>query len=123
MEVLIYVGGVIIALWGIGHLFPTKGIVNGFGKLSDDNHHIITMEWLAEGFTLIFIGILCIIIASVSDSGDKVANAVYLTSAMMLVAMAILSFFTGFKTSITPIKACPFVKLIVMSLLVLGVML
>ena len=123
MEVLIYIGGVIIALWGVGHLYPTKGIVNGFGELSNDNSHIITMEWLAEGFTLIFIGILSIVVASVSDSGDKVANAVYLTSAMMLVVMAILSFFTGFKTSILPIKACPFVKLSVALLLILGVIL
>jgi hypothetical protein len=123
MEILIYIGGVVIAIWGVGHLFPTKGVVNGFGELSNDNRHIITMEWLAEGFTLIFIGVLCIVVASVSDSGDKVANAVYITSAMMLVVMAILSFFTGFKTSIIPIKACPFVKLAVMLLLVLGVVL
>jgi hypothetical protein len=107
----------------MGHLFPTRGIVAEFGKLSDDNRHIITMEWLAEGFTLIFIGVLSLIIASVADAGDGVANAVYLTSAAMLAAMAILSFFTGFKTSIAPIKACPFVKLTVATLFVLGVIL
>jgi hypothetical protein len=123
MEVLIYIGGIIIALWGVGHLFPTKGVVTGFGKLSDDNRHIITMEWLAEGFTLIFIGALNLIIASVADAGDNVANSVFLISAAMLVAMAILSFFTGFKTSIVPIKACPFVKLTVATLLVLGAIL
>jgi hypothetical protein len=123
MELLIYIGGAVITLWGLGHLFPTRGVVAGFGKLSDDNRHIITMEWLAEGFTLIFIGVLCLIVAGVADSGDSVANAVYLTSAAMLVVMAVLSFFTGFKTSIVPIKACPFVKLMVAVLLVLGVIL
>jgi hypothetical protein len=38
----------------------------------------------------------------------------------MLGALAMLSFFTGFRTSIIPIKACPFVKLTVAILLVLG---
>lgn len=123
MELLIYFGGIIITLWGLGHLFPTKSIIAGFGKLSDDNHYIITMEWLAEGFTLIFIGILSLIVVSVADSGNNVANAVYLASAGMLLAMAVLSFFTGFKTSIAPIKACPFVKLTVALLFVLGAIL
>jgi hypothetical protein len=123
MELLIYIGGVIITLWGLGHLFPAKSVIAGFGKLSDDNRHIITMEWLAEGFTLIFIGALSLIIASVADAGDNVANAVFLISAAMLVAMAVLSFFTGFKTSIVPIKACPFVKLTVAILFVLAVIL
>ena len=123
MEVLIYIGGVIVILWGAGHLFPTRNIVAGFGQLSDNNRHIITMEWLAEGFTLIFIGVLNLIIASVADTGDSVADTVYLTSAGMLVAMAVLSLFTGFKTSVAPIKACPFVKLMVATLFVLGVLL
>ena len=123
MGVLIYIGGITTTLWGVGHLFPIRGVIAGFGKLSDDNRHIITMEWLAEGFTLIFIGALNLIIASVADTGDSVANSVFLISAAMLVAMAILSFFTGFKTSIVPIKACPFVKLAVALLFVLGVIL
>ena len=123
MELLIYIGGIIITLWGLGHLFPAKSIIAGFGKLSDDNHHIISMEWLAEGFTLIFIGILSLIVVSVANSGNNVANAVYLASAGMLVAMAVLSFFTGFKTSIAPIKTCPFVKLTVALLFVLGAIL
>jgi hypothetical protein len=123
MELLIYIGGIVITLWGAGHLFPTKNIVAGFGKLSDDNRHIITMEWLAEGFTLIFIGILSLVIVSVADVGNNVAIAAYLTSAGMLVVMALLSFFTGFRTSIAPIKACPFVKLTVAILFVLGVVL
>lgn len=123
MEILIYIGGIIIILWGVAHLFPTRGVVAGFGKLSDDNRYIITMEWLAEGFTLIFIGALSLIVASVADAGDNVANAVYLISAGMLAAMALLSFFTGFRTSIVPIKVCPFIKLTVTVLLVLGVIL
>ncbi len=121
MEILIYIGGTIITLWGIGHLFPTKGIVSGFGQLSEDNRLIITMEWLAEGFTLIFIGVLSLVVVSIAAPGEKIASAVYLALAAMLAALAGLSFFTGFKTSIMPIKACPFVKLTVALLFILGI--
>ena len=79
------------------------------------------MEWLAEGFTLIFIGVLSLVVASVTHTGDQIANTVYLALAAMLAALAGLSFFTGFKTTIVPIKACPFVKLTVGLLFVLGV--
>jgi hypothetical protein len=120
MEVLIYTGGIIITLWGAGHLVPTKGIIAGFGQLSKDNRLIITMEWLAEGFTLIFIGVLSLIVVSVAAPGDKLATSVCLALAAMLAALSGLSFFTGFKTSIVPIKACPFVKLMVAAPFILG---
>ena len=45
-DILLYVGSVIIFLWGLGHLIPTKSIVSGFGKISGDNKKIITMEIL-----------------------------------------------------------------------------
>ena len=121
METLIFLGGVIIMLWGLAHLFPTRAIITGFGELSDDNRHIITMEWLAEGLTLIFIGALNLVIAIVSDGDDSVANAVYLTSAVMLSVMAVLTLLTGFRTSIIPMKICPFIKFTVAVLFVLGI--
>lgn len=121
MVILIYIGGIIITLWGIGHLFPKKEVVNGFGQLTKDNRLIITMEWLAEGLTLIFIGVLSLLVVSNAAPGDKIAYIVYLALATMLAAMAGLSFFTGFKTSIVPIKACPFVKLTVALLFILGI--
>lgn len=120
MEILVFVGGVIIILWGLGHLFPTRGIIAGFGELSDDNRHIIAMEWLAEGLTFIFIGALNLVIAIISDCGDSIANTVYLTSAVMLLVMAVLSLLTGFRTSIIPMKICPFIKLTVAVLFLLG---
>ena len=120
METLVFVGAILIMLWGLGHLFPSRAIIAGFGQLSDDNRHIITMEWIAEGLTLIFIGALNLVVAIVADCSDSVANAVYITSAVMLVVMAVLSLFTGFRTSIIPMKMCPFVKLTVATLFVLG---
>jgi hypothetical protein len=38
-----------------------------------------------------------------------VSTAVYLISMIMLVAMALLSLFTGFKVRFLPFKLCPFI--------------
>jgi hypothetical protein len=56
-RILILLGGLLTIIWGVAHLFPTKSVVGGFGSLSIDNKHIITMEWITEGITLIFIGL------------------------------------------------------------------
>ena len=119
--ILLYVGSIIITLWGIAHIFPTKGVVEGFGELSPDNKKIITMEWIAEGLTLIFIGALVLLITIFYDPANCVSVFVILASAVMLVTLAILSFFTGFQTSIIPVKICPFVKIGVAILFLLGV--
>ena len=55
---LLYLAAFLTAAWGIAHLFPTKNVVKGFGAISLDNRRVITMEWINEGATLIFIGIL-----------------------------------------------------------------
>ena len=70
---------------------------------------------------MIFIGILSLLVVSVAAPGDKIATTVYLALAGMLVALAGLSLFTGFRTSVVPIKVCPFVKLTVALLFLLGI--
>ena len=61
-EVLLYTGSALSIVWGIAHLAPTRAVVKDFGDISADNRRIITMEWLAEGFTLIFIGLLVLLL-------------------------------------------------------------
>ncbi|OGU55923.1 MAG: hypothetical protein A2V66_18440 [Ignavibacteria bacterium RBG_13_36_8] len=117
---LLYIGSIAIAIWGIAHLIPTSAIVKGFGELSPDNKKIITMEWIAEGLALIFIGALVLLITMFYDPSNSAVVFVIRASALMLVVMAILSFFTGFRTSIIPIKICPFVKITVAVLFYLG---
>ncbi len=118
-----YIGSAIIVLWGIGHIVPTKSIVAGFGAISQDNKQIITMEWIAEGLTLCFIGVLVLGITIFDGSQNMVSVIVYRVSAAMLLIMAVLTSLTGAKTSIVPIKICPFVKTIVAILFILGSML
>jgi hypothetical protein len=118
--VLVSIGSMVITLWGIAHLVPTKSVVSGFGTISGDNRKIISMEWIAEGLTLCFIGLLVLLVTLYAGPQNLVSVLVYRVTAWMLVAMAGLTFVTGAKTSITVIKVCPLVKSIVAILFFLG---
>jgi len=109
-DVLAYLGASVIAAWGIAHIAPTRGVVAGFGAISDDNRRIILMEWAAEGLTLAFIGLLVLLITALHGSEDSVSRTVYRVSAAMLLVMALWTLLTGARTSIVPIKICPAVK-------------
>jgi hypothetical protein len=113
MNALLYIGSAIIILWGIAHLVPTRGVVTGFGDISKDNKRIITMEWLAEGLVMIFIGVLVVLVTPQAASGNGAARVVVASSAVMLLVIAVLTQMTGARTSIIPIKICPWVKTLV----------
>ncbi len=78
------------------------------------------MEWIAEGLTLCFIGVLVLLVTSFAGPRNLVSVLVYQVAAWMLVVMAGLTFVTGAKTSIIAIKVCPLVKSIVAILFFLG---
>ena len=120
-SVLLYLGSVVIILWGIAHIIPTKSVVTGFGSLSIDNSRIITMEWVAEGMTLMFIGLLVLAVTWIIGPISTAARLVFSVAAGMLFVMAVWSGFTGARTSILPMKACPFVKSVVGILFILAV--
>ncbi len=107
---MLYVGSILIFLWGIGHLFPTKSVVADFGELSGDNKKIITMEWIAEGLTLCFIGFLGMIIQFYFGSSGAALSLIIRVCAVMLLTLAGVSAFTGARTSVLPMKMCPYVK-------------
>jgi len=117
---LTLIGSLVITLWGIAHLFPTKSVVTGFGAISLDNKRIITMEWIAEGLALCFIGVLVLLVTLFAGPQNLVSVLVYKVAAWMLVVMAGLTFLTGAKTSIKAIRICPLVKSIVAILFFLG---
>ena len=107
---LLYIGSAVIFLWGLGHLMPTRNVVADFGEISADNKKIITMEWIIEGLTLCFLGVLVAVTASVLGPGDTATSLVVRLAAAMLVVLAVVSAFTGARTSVVPMKLCPFVK-------------
>jgi hypothetical protein len=107
----------VIFVWGAAHVAATRGVVAGFGELSPDNRKIITMEWIAEGLALCFVGAL-VYVARVFLGGA--GRVVYLASAAFLLVMAALSSFTGARTSVLPMKLCPFVKTATAAAFILG---
>jgi hypothetical protein len=122
-QILLYVGSGVIFLWGIGHVLPTRSVVKDFGEISKDNRLIIMMEWIAEGLTLCFIGILVAIVTIFGGLDNEVTHIVIRASAVMLIVLAFVSSTTGARTSILPMKLCPRIKAGVALLFVLGTVL
>jgi len=104
---LVIIGSILNIFWGIAHLFPTISVANGFGEISQDNRYIILMEWINEGFTLMFIGILVLLVTLLTKEYNRTLKVVYISSAVMLFSMAVLSLFTGFNIDFLPFKLCP----------------
>ena len=117
--VLLYLGAALTALWGIAHLFPTASVVKGFGEISADNRKILTMEWINEGATLIFIGSLVAAVTFV-DPLSAVSRAVFLVAVIGLLALSVISLFTGFKVNFIPFKLCPVIFTVSAALIVIG---
>ena len=118
-QILLYSGSAFISFWGVAHLFPTKSVVAGFGDISVDNKRIITMEWLTEGIALAFIGLINAIVTAI-DHTSSISLAIYLSSAIVLIVLAFVSLFTGFKISFLPYKLCPVIFLTSALLITLG---
>ncbi|MGZ4383185.1 MAG: hypothetical protein ACXVY3_01175 [Gaiellaceae bacterium] len=119
-DLLAILGAGVITVWGLAHIAPTRAVVAGFEPLSTDNRRILTMEWVAEGVTLCFVGVLSAIVTLSLGADDHAAALVNLSLAGLLVVMAALTQSTGGRTSIVPMKLCPLVKLSVATLLVVG---
>ena len=88
-------------------MFPTRKVVSGFGDISADNRRIITMEWINEGVTLMFIGVLVGLVTYL-DRSSAISRGVCWVSFGALNALSVISIFTGFRISFLPYKLCPF---------------
>ena len=105
---LAYIGAGIILAWGVGHLIPTRSVVSGFGEVTADNSRIITMEWLAEGLTLCFIGVLSAVATWELGAGSSGAVIVLrLCAGMLLVLAAVSAFTVRWSPAIRPIPPPP----------------
>jgi hypothetical protein len=104
--ILLYIGSALLVLWGIGHLIPTRNVVKDFGDISTNNKNILIMEWINEGVTLIFLGILTALVTYI-DSTSLLAWYTYLSVIIFLVVLSLISLFSGFKVDFLPYKLCP----------------
>ena len=78
------------------------------------------MEWIVEGVALIFIGVLVAVVTLI-DPLNYVSITVYRLSAGVLVILAGVSLFTGFKVNFLPFKLCPVIFALSAVLIWLGV--
>jgi len=118
-QVLLYLGAFFTLAWGVSHLFPTRSVVKGFGQISQDNRHILTMEWIVEGVCLIFIGLLVAVVTLIDRTGTA-SRAVYWIAFAELNVLSIVSLFTGFKVNFLPFKLCPLIFTTSSLLILLG---
>ena len=107
-QILIYIASTMTCLWGVVHLFATKGVVKGFGDLSTDNSRIITMEWIVEGVALISIASFVATVTAIQPEA-LLSQAVYVVAIVTLIALAFVSLFTGFRVAFLPFRLCPFI--------------
>jgi hypothetical protein len=107
--ILLIIGSISVIIWGIAHLFPTKAVVKGFGDISPDSKNILKMEWITEGFSLIFTGTLVLLVTIIGENENITSEIVCIASSVFLFSMAILSLLTGFKVNFLPYKLCPII--------------
>ena len=105
---LLYIASAMTGLWGVAHLFATKGVVVGFGDITTDNRRIISMEWMVEGVALISTAAF-VAAATAIQPEAPVSSAVYAVAIGTLVVLAVVSLFTGFRIAFLPFRLCPFI--------------
>ena len=108
----------IVFLWGVSHVVPTRQVVAGFGDISEDNRRIITMEWVAEGLSFVFVAVLIVAVTWSGETLEAAEDLVYRVSSGFLVAIGVWTAMTGARTGVIWFKACPVVMSISAGLLI-----
>ena len=109
---------VLVLLWGISHLIPTRQVVAGFGDIGPDNRHVITMEWVAEGLAFVFVAVLVASVTWSSAVPPAAEDLVYRMSAGFLLVVGAWTAMTGARTGVIWFKLCPVIMAISAGLLI-----
>ncbi len=112
----------IACVWGIAHIAPVRAVVRSFEPLSADNRRILTMEWVAEGLALTFVGALVLVLTAAGGGAQPAGRLALALAAGFLVVAAVWTGLTGARTKTVPIKICPYVKTIAAALIAAGLM-
>ena len=108
----------IVFLWGVSHIVPTKQVVAGFGNTTQDNRRIITMEWVAEGLSFVFVAALIVAVTWSSSTLEAAEDLVFRVSSAFLITIGAWTGMTGARTGVIWFKACPVVMSISSGLLI-----
>ena len=122
-ETLAYVAAGMVFLWGLSHIIPTNQVVAGFGDIGEDNRRIITMEWVAEGLSVVFAAALIVAVTWSSRAPEAAEDLVYWVCAGFLITIGVWTALTGARTSgggAIWFKMCPIVMSISSGLLIVA---
>ena len=74
--------------------------------LSVDNRRVLVMEWVAEGFTHIFVGLLVILITALEGPFAAGSAVVYRAAAAFLALLVVWTAVTGARTPVIWYRIC-----------------
>lgn len=117
-EVLAWVAAAIVFFWGVSHIIPTRNVVAGFGDISTDSRRIITMEWVAEGLSFMFVGGLVAVVTISGMANESAEDLVYRVTPAFLLTIGVWTAMTGARTGVIWFKMCPVVMAVSSALLV-----
>jgi hypothetical protein len=123
-QILLSLGAIFIISCGTIHIFLTKSIINGFNIIGEQKR-LTFMEWIVEGLTLYFVGILILIVSFSGLYQEFLSKILLWASFLLLLSMTVLSLMTvaNLKTKDLNLqtlkkkiinfhlKSCPIVKL------------
>ena len=117
-EALASVAAGIVFMWGVSHIIPTRQVVAGFGNIDQDNRYIITMEWVAEGLSFMFVAVLIVAVTWATNTPEAAEDLVYQVTSGFLITIGVWTAMTGARTKVIWFKMCPVVMSVTSGLLI-----
>lgn len=81
----------------------------------------LSVDWVAEGFTLVLLGVLVAVVTMRGGSADPVTQAVYAVASGALLVFAVWTAATAARGSVIFFKICPVVKSLAAALLIAAI--
>ncbi|HSD02442.1 MAG TPA: hypothetical protein VLB81_08740 [Gaiellales bacterium] len=116
-DVLAYLAGLMLVVWGVAHVAATRAVLSLYGELSTDNRRVWVMEWVAEGFTHVFVGLLVVVITAIEGAGESGATVVHRSCAAFELVLVGWTAATGARTPYIWYRICLVVLSVVAGLL------
>lgn len=109
-QTLAYLGSFLLIIWSIIHLVPTRAVLREFGPLDSDNSRQVIMGWLVEGLTLMFVGVMVLLLLIFKEPDNGATFMVMRIVSAYLLVLAFVSYLVGNRTNLLPLKASPLMK-------------
>jgi hypothetical protein len=119
-DALAYAAGVVLIAWGTAHIVATRPVLALYGELSKENSRVWVMEWVAEGLTHIFVGVLVVVITALEGASASGSTVVYMSCAVFDLVLMVWTAATGARTPYVWYRICLAVLTAVAGLLIVA---